>query len=134
MKKLYSFYWNCGRQGCVEGIFIAEEAKVKQAIGSEVYFGEILGKHSEVYGTLEEGEIKELDVAQSTIEDLERVIGCDISGYNPLMYMEQWEVCERCDESFDPSDSLMYLTEDDYPICWGCATEEERETLKELKV
>lgn len=28
---------------------------VESVIGNEVYFGEILGKHSEVYGTLEEG-------------------------------------------------------------------------------
>ena len=134
MKKLYSFYWDCGRQGSVEGIFIATEQEVKNAIGRNVDFGEILGKHSEIYGVIEEGEIKELKVSQSTVEELESVIGATISGYNPLMYMEQWEVCERCDESFDPRDTLMYLAKDDCPICWYCATEEERETLEELEV
>lgn len=54
MKRLYKFYWDCGRQGDVEGLFFADEETVNKSIGSQVYFGEILGKHSEVYGTLEE--------------------------------------------------------------------------------
>ena len=55
MKKLYKFYWDCGRQGDIESIFIATEKDIKANIGEEVYFGEILGKHSEIYGILEEG-------------------------------------------------------------------------------
>lgn len=27
MKKLYSFYWDCGRMGNLEGLFIAEESE-----------------------------------------------------------------------------------------------------------
>jgi hypothetical protein len=63
------------------------------AFGKEVYFGEILGKHSEVSGTLEEGEIKKLDL-DSEVEFLDsknkrkkstkqsgeiRIIGVDIA-------------------------------------------------------
>lgn len=88
MKKLYKFYWDCGRQGEVEGIFIAEEKAVQDIIGAEVYFGEILGKHSEIYGTIEEGEITEIGVSETTIKELQEVIGRNISGYNPLDYIE----------------------------------------------
>lgn len=82
-KCLWSFYWDCGRQGEVEGLFKATKEEVENAIGKEVYFGEILGKHSEIYGTIEEGEI-EL-VSDNPIE----VINATESGYNPLEYLEE---------------------------------------------
>lgn len=91
MKKLYKFSWDCGRQGYVEGLFIAEELDVENAIGKEVYFGEILGKHSEVYGVIEDGEIQEVKVSETTVKEMEEVLGCDISGYNPLGYIEEYE-------------------------------------------
>ena len=88
MRKLYRFYWDCGRNGSVEGIFIAEEEDVKNAIGENVYFGEILGKHSEVYGILEESDIKELNVSSITVKELEKIAGTNICGYNPLDYLD----------------------------------------------
>lgn len=88
---LWRFYWDCGRQGEVEGIFKAAKEEVDAAIGMEVYFGEILGKHSEVYGELEEGEITlESDdplVVKNAIE----------SGYNPLDYLRY--KCPVCGDS-----------------------------------
>jgi hypothetical protein len=80
---LWSFYWDCGRQGEVKGLFKATKEEVKNAIGKDVYFGEILGKHSEVYGTIEEGEI-EL-VSDNPIE----VMNATESGYNPLEYLSE---------------------------------------------
>lgn len=80
---LWSFYWDCGRQGEVEGLFKATKEEVENAIGKEVYFGEILGKHSEVFGTIEEGEI-EL-VSDNSIE----VMNATESGYNPLEYLKE---------------------------------------------
>lgn len=88
MKRLYSFYWDCGRSRAVEGLFIEEETVVNEAIGKEVYFGEILGKHSEVYGILEESDLKVLDVLDTTVQDILKTIGSNISGYNPLHYIE----------------------------------------------
>ena len=57
MEKLWKFHWDCGRQGDLDGVFIATEEEVQSLVGQEVYFGEVLGKHSEVYGTIEQGEI-----------------------------------------------------------------------------
>lgn len=52
MKKvLYDFHWDYGRMGTVQGRFISTEEDVDCAVGSQIYFGEILGKHSQVYGT-----------------------------------------------------------------------------------
>lgn len=80
---LWSFFWDCGRQGEVEGLFKATREEVENATGKDVYFGEILGKHSEVYGTLEEGEIT-LESDDSLV-----VLNAIESGYNPLEYLEE---------------------------------------------
>lgn len=89
MKKLYEFYWNCGRMGSLEGVFICEEARVKKVLGDEVYFGEVLGKHSQIYGTLEEKDIKVLSNDQEFIKKLFEVFGKEtISGYNPITTWE----------------------------------------------
>lgn len=79
---LWKFRWDCGRQGDVMGVFKATKEEVKNAIGKEVYFGEILGKHSEICGILEEGEV-ELISAYSNY-----VMNATEHGYNPLEYIE----------------------------------------------
>lgn len=80
---LWEFYWDCGRQGSVEGVFKATKEEIKRAIGRDVYFGEILGKHSEVYGVLEEGDLELL--SDNPVE----VMNAIESGYNPLEYMDE---------------------------------------------
>lgn len=88
MKKLYSFYWDCGRMGDLQGLFVAEESEVNKIIGKEVYFGEVLGKHSEVYGTVDKEDIEVVSDNQEKIEWLVSLLGTDISGYNPLSYYD----------------------------------------------
>jgi|DEB19_MinimDraft_2_1074335.scaffolds.fasta_scaffold24464_4 hypothetical protein len=91
MNKLWKFNWDCGRQGELEGLFIATQEEVDDAIGCEVQFGECLGKHSDVYGTIDDGEITEVEVSQVTLDELHKVFGSTISGYNPLHYIEESE-------------------------------------------
>lgn len=88
MKKLYSFYWDCGRMGDLQGLFIAEESEVQKILGKEVYFGEVLGKHSEIYGTVDIDDIKEVSSDTEKVEWLENLLGSTVSGYNPLDYFE----------------------------------------------
>lgn len=89
---LYHFMWECGRMGEVEGLFVAEKSEVIASIGSEVYFGEILGKHSEIYGTLE---VKDLTIKSEDQEKIQWLIeimgGMTISGYNPLEHIDDYE-------------------------------------------
>ena len=88
MKKLFSFYWDCGRHGDVEGLFIATQKEVDDAIGKGVYFGEILGKHSEIYGTLDEQDIKMVSEDTEKVIWIEGLLSSDVCGYNPLTYLE----------------------------------------------
>lgn len=87
MKAIYKFYWDCGRNGDVTGVFVSEKEQIEAAIGKKVYFGEILGKHSEVYGTLDRDDIKEITNNQEFVKMFEEY---ELStGYNPLRYIEE---------------------------------------------
>lgn len=88
MLKLYSFCWDCGRMGNLDGLFVAEESEVAKILGKDVYFGEVLGKHSEIYGTIDEEDITVVSDDQEKIEWLVGILGTNISGYNPLSYYE----------------------------------------------
>lgn len=84
MKAIYKLNFDCGRDGGLDGIFIADKEYVDMLIGSgiEVYFGEVLGKHSEVYGEIEETDIKLVTDDPIAIEIFEKY---DLSsGYNPF--------------------------------------------------
>ena len=90
--KLWKFHWDCGRQGDLYGVFIATEEEVQSLVGKQVYFGEALGKHSEVYGTIEQGEITLITDNAEAIKALQEACGKTISGHNPLQYwLEQNE-------------------------------------------
>lgn len=92
MLKLYKFHWDGGRGGDIEGLFAAKEEDVDQIYGKDVYFGEVLGKHSQVYGTIEKDEIWEISDDQKVIQHLIEAVGSNnICGYNPFDYYEEDE-------------------------------------------
>lgn len=95
MNNLYSFYVDCGRQGSLDGLFIATQEEVDKAIGKEMYFGEVLGKHSDVQGTLESHEITLVSSDQDKVEWLLGLLGTCVSGFNPL------ECISQDDEEYD---------------------------------
>ena len=86
MKGIFKFNFSAGRMGDLDGVFIATKHQVDWLINckKEVYFGEVLGKHSEIYGSIDEGEI-------TFITDNDEVIRLftefDLqTGYNPFSY------------------------------------------------
>jgi hypothetical protein len=90
-KAIYKMRFDCGRMGELEGIFIAEKADVKELIesGREVYFGEVLGKHSEICGPIAGNEL-------TLITDDKEAVGIFRkynfnSGYNPFDYIDDEE-------------------------------------------
>ena len=89
-KVLVSFFWNEGRMGDVEGLFVTTKEKIEKSLGKEVYFGEILGKHSEIFGTLKKEDFKVESDDPAFIDKLVEIIGAEtISGYNPFDYFEE---------------------------------------------
>ena len=98
MKYLYKFYWDCGRMGELEGLFIAEDDVLKNSIGKNVYFGEVLGKHSEIYGVIGVHDFIHIPIPREAIEIIGSAFGMQsdskyvtISGYNPLDCLEDEE-------------------------------------------
>ena len=94
MKAIVEFFWDCGRSGEVSGLFICEEEDLNKIIGRDIYFGEILGKHSEVSGTIsaEDFVIKSRD--QDAVDSVISIFGEHISGYNPFDYLPEEDLEE----------------------------------------
>lgn len=89
MKGIYSFHWDCGRMGELDGLFVADSESVAKAIGKEVYFGEALGKHSEICGTLDTSDIT---LKSDANDHVEMFLHLDLAtGYNPLSYLQDEE-------------------------------------------
>lgn len=76
--------FDCGRMGELEGVFVAEKEDVDYLVANdiEIYFGEVLGKHSEICGTLEESEIYMITDDEKVIS-IVKAYGLE-SGYNPF--------------------------------------------------
>ena len=102
MRNLYRFSQDAGRMGRVDGLFVASEEEVARLIGREVYFGEILGKHSEVTIDFEEGDIEKIELDSETVEKVTELLGETWSGYNPFDYIDEDE--EDGDDEDEDSD------------------------------
>jgi len=93
MKTIYRFHWDCRRMGTLSGLFIADTQQVAEAMGKKIDFGEVLGKHSEIYGVLEENDLEVVTDDQQFIQQCITVFGDGtISGYNPLEYQTDEEI------------------------------------------
>lgn len=90
MKKLYRYQLDCGRMGELDGLFIATDQEVQDALGHRIYWGEVLGKHSEIYEDLRRDQLKVVSDDQDFIEKLAALLGTSVSGFNPIdRYQEQ---------------------------------------------
>lgn len=80
-----------GRSGTVEGLILTTQEQIDAHVGQEIYYGEILGKHSEVYGPFLAEDFSPVPVSQETVNDLYTVFGTTVSGYNPFHYILEEE-------------------------------------------
>lgn len=77
---------DCGRMGSLEGVFVASKEHVEYLTTHKVgvYFGEVLGKHSEIYGAIDAKEITMITDKQEVIDVITKY---DLAnGYNPFEY------------------------------------------------
>lgn len=87
MKKgLYQTNIDCRRQGVLTGLFVIEKIKVEELFkhNFEIYFGEVLGKHSEVVAILKEDSLKFITDNPEVIKIIEDY-GLQ-TGINPFDY------------------------------------------------
>jgi hypothetical protein len=83
--------------GSLEGIFISNPETVEKIFGKTIFFGEVLGKHSDIFCIIDSTDIKILNVRDSTVDDLLTAVATSsqiyytVSGINPLDYFENEE-------------------------------------------
>lgn len=72
--------------GDLEGLFVATKAQVDKLIGSglKVYFGEVLGKYSEICGPIEPRDIKLISEKEEVVKMVEQHNLA--TGHNPFNY------------------------------------------------
>lgn len=126
---LWRFYWDCGRMGDVESLFVATDSQIKEALGKHVYFGEILGKHSEIYGDFEECDVEKIDLDPDTVGTVTAILGETWSGYNPLKHIQNIYICEVCEDKFfeEEMDDCS-----DMNICLSCKEDQQTDFEEEL--
>lgn len=88
---IVEYFLDYGRMGELNGLFICTETEYNQSIGRKVYWGEVLGKHSEVYHTLEADDLLIKSDDQEFITKLREVLGVtwNISGFNPIARIQE---------------------------------------------
>lgn len=85
MRGIYKFFWDCGRTGVIEGIFTEDSENVSSILGKDIYFGEVLGKHSEISGTIDLGDINLITNDKNAVEMFDKYQL--ETGYNPFVYL-----------------------------------------------
>jgi nucleosome binding factor SPN SPT16 subunit len=84
--KLFEWYLDCGRMGSIQGVFVASQDEVDEAVGKRFYLGEVLGKHSEVYGEFDANELSTYDVSDAFVEEFSETFPNGF-GFNPFDYI-----------------------------------------------
>lgn len=91
-KNLYRFFVDCGRSGDLEGLFVATPGELEEAYGHKLYFGEVLGKHSDVTVDFQPEDVELVTDDQDFVKKLVEFVGDPVSGFDPLaQYYQQKE-------------------------------------------
>lgn len=91
-KLLVRYNVEFGRMGDLEGLFVTTHEEMTNALGKQVYWGEVLGKHSEIYHDLQIEELTIVTDDQDFIANLVLYVGSDISGFNPIAKIAEQEL------------------------------------------
>lgn len=83
--RLYRFHSYCGRMGDLDGLFAVDrygEQCLQALVASErpVYFGEVLGKHSEIEVVVRKEDLRPVEATPEAILLALQVIGCTFEG------------------------------------------------------
>lgn len=90
-RSIWRFWAGFGRMGHLDAVFTATDREIENAIGETVYFGEVLGKHSEIFVTLEEKHFTKISSSYASFFEALKLK----TGHNPLDYLrdldEEWD-------------------------------------------
>lgn len=86
MLGLYQYYFSF-RGGEFQGTFVCDKDDISKLYGKNIYFGEVLGKHSELSVHFDESDFKLLTDDQEFISKYATLVGD--TGYNPFDYLPQ---------------------------------------------
>lgn len=99
MKVIAEYYVDCGRMGSLQGLFVTTRRELDRGYGKTLYWGEVLGKHSEVIEEFRKDAITIRSEDQEFIAKLCEVLDISsegtISGLNPISQLyEQGDLTE----------------------------------------
>lgn len=89
--KLWKFYVDGGRVGSLSGLIAVSQADIDNIVGEDVYFGEVLGKHSDITVRIGLDAFTLIDIPEEYVQKIVDSAGgghC-ISGYSPFDYWER---------------------------------------------
>ena len=91
MKAIFKFDFDCGRVGNLYGLFVAEKEDVAKLIESkrDVYFGEVLGKHSRIVGPVEDRDITMISDDSELVAKVEE-LNMEV-GFNPVQIAADYD-------------------------------------------
>lgn len=128
MQGIYYFNWEVRRSSDLEGLFVEDSEVVKRCVGKELYLGEVAGKHSDVSGIIQEGDIILKSDKPEDVEFFQR-LSLDI-GINPVAVLRS----RVFDEAFFGGDQENPYEEDSIEyLFWEEGREEHREYEASLK-
>lgn len=79
-KILVRFELDCGRQGCIESLFISTKEEIDSIIGKSLEFYEVVGKHSFVQDTASWTQFSIVSDDPVKVQMMEETMGTIISG------------------------------------------------------
>jgi hypothetical protein len=121
MLRIYRYHVNVRRMGSLDGLFVVDdhgEQCLRALIESQrdIYYGEILGKYSEVTENLQASEITEVQATQEEIQTVLRVLGVQ---FDRIVAVITGECPLRCADTYELQDNV---SEEKYPemlLAWA---------------
>ena len=109
-KAIYKLRIDAGRNGDLNGVFLTTRERIEKLVESEavVYFGEVLGKHSEVFCKIGDNMIEFVSDNEEVVRLFEEH---NLSnGFNPFDYMvHEYELNDEYLEDINVSDLVDKL-------------------------
>lgn len=88
-KHIYRFNLDCGRMGEITSILVSTPAQIEAIAGKHVNFGEVLGKHSEIYFDVSPTQFTAVTSDELAVEMFEK-FGL-WTGLDPFAYVDEEE-------------------------------------------